>query len=107
VLLDAVPDGLDVEHLRTAILALPGVDDVHHLHVWSMGPSQPALSAHVAVDGTSSVHDAQEHVRAVRELMHQRYGIDHVTVEVECHPCFEPDHVDEPDAHAGHSHHMH
>lgn len=107
VLLDAVPAGIDVDRMRADILALRGVDDVHHLHVWSMGPGQPAMSAHLSVDGNVSVHDAQEHVQAVREILHAHYGIDHVTVEVECHPCLEPDHVDDADAHAGHDHHAH
>lgn len=104
VLLDAVPAGIDVDRMRADILTLPGVDDVHHLHVWSMGPGQPALSAHLLVDGNLNVHDAQEQVQAVRELLHLRYGIDHVTIEVECHPCLAPDHIHGPHSHAGHSH---
>ena len=107
VLLDAVPAGIDLDRMRADILALPGVNDVHHLHVWSMGPGQPALSAHLTVDGKLNVHDAQEHVHAVRALLYASYGIDHVTVEVECHPCLEPDHVDEHDAHGSHAGHAH
>ena len=107
VLLDAVPAGIAVDRLRADILAIPGVNDLHHLHVWSMGPGQPALSAHLSVDGNLNVHDAQEHAQAVRDVLHTHSGIDHVTVEIECHPCLEPDHVDEPDSYASHTGHSH
>ena len=107
VLLDAVPAGIDVDRLRADILAISGVNDLHHLHVWSMGPGRPALSAHLSVDGSLNVHDAQEHAQAIRDLLHAHYGIDHVTVEIECHPCLEPDLVDEPDSHARHAGHSH
>ncbi len=50
VLLEAVPVGVDVGHIRAHILDLPGVLDVHDLHAWTITSGSPVLSAHVVVD---------------------------------------------------------
>ena len=87
--------------------AVGGRNAPHSRHVWGRGPGEPALAAHRSVVCNLHVHDAQEHAQAVRDVLHAQYGIDHVTVEIECHPCLEPDHVDEPDTHVGHAGHSH
>ncbi len=92
VLLEGTPSGVDVDVLRTAILEADGVDDVHHLHVWSLASDAPALSAHLVVDGSLSLHDAQARSTAVRELLSDRFGVEHSTLELECHPCADDEH---------------
>ncbi len=86
VLLDVVPPSLSVDRLSDAMLAVPGVEGVHHVHVWSIGSSEHALSAHVEVSGSASVHEAQELITAVRAALLPA-GISHTTLQVECHPC--------------------
>ena len=86
VLLDVVPPSLSVDHLSNAMLAVDGVDGVHHIHVWSIGSDEHALSAHVEVRGSASVHEAQELITAVRGAL-LLHGISHTTLQVECHPC--------------------
>lgn len=95
VLLDAAPRGLHTAEIREAMQAVPGVSDVHHLHVWSLSPGDVAVTAHIAVDGASSVHDAQGQVRALEGVLAERFGINHLTVQVECHPCATPEHAAE------------
>jgi cobalt-zinc-cadmium efflux system protein len=90
VLLEGTPAGLDPTTITDAITAEPGIDDVHHLHVWSLASDTPALSAHLVVDGEISMHEAQQRGERVRQLLEDRFGITHATLELECHPCAEP-----------------
>jgi cobalt-zinc-cadmium efflux system protein len=87
VLLEAVPAGLDAAAVRDAIGATPGVEAVHHLHLWTMGSEQPALSAHVVLTGPLSLHEAQLRAGGLKEMLAAEFGIDHATLEVECHAC--------------------
>jgi cobalt-zinc-cadmium efflux system protein len=90
VLLEGTPAGLDPATITAAITAEPGIDGLHHLHVWSLASDTPALSAHLVVDGEISMHEAQQRGERVRQLLEDRFGIAHATLELECHPCAEP-----------------
>ncbi len=108
VLLDAVPGDIDPAAVRAALGEQPGVEAVHHLHVWGIGSQRAALSAHVVLTGPLSLHDAQERAADLKVLLADRFGIEHATLEVECHACVD-DHVHttpEP-AHREHVHHEH
>lgn len=87
VLLDAVPDGLDASAVRTALCAEPGVDAVHHLHLWTTGSEHATLSAHIVLGGTLTLHDAQVRAGELKQMLASRFGIEHTTLEVECHAC--------------------
>lgn len=87
VLLEAVPTGVDVGAVRDALGAQPGVEAVHHLHVWTVGAEHAALSAHVVLSGPLSLHEAQERSVALKQVLAERFGIEHATLEVECHAC--------------------
>jgi cobalt-zinc-cadmium efflux system protein len=58
---------------------------VHHLHLWSLASDVPALSAHVVLSGEMSLHDAQVRGDSVKTMLAERFGIDHATLELECH----------------------
>lgn len=62
--------------------AAPGVQDVHHIHVWQPEEGKVALEAHLAMDELSSgeVIDIKERLKA---KLHDRFGIGHATLEVE------------------------
>jgi cobalt-zinc-cadmium efflux system protein len=93
VLLEGVPRGLSPEEVERAICSQRGVDGVHHLHVWSLASDTPALSAHVVLSAGRNVtiHDGQLTGEEVKAMLARRFGIDHVTLELECHePDFHP-----------------
>jgi len=113
VLLEGVPKGHDLAAIRQALHAQPGVRDVHDLHVWALASSTPALTVHVVAA------DAVDNDRLRRELaalLHERFGIDHVTLQVEADHCgdacavqggghgHEHDHDADPQGHHGHTH---
>lgn len=87
VLLEAVPAGISVEDLVAEMADVPGIDAVHHVHVWSLGSDVPALSAHLLLDGEPTLHEAQVATDTVKAMLAGRFGIEHATLEVECHPC--------------------
>jgi cobalt-zinc-cadmium efflux system protein len=95
VLLEGVPAGLDSTEVADVLRADPSVLDVHHVHVWALASDAHALSAHVVLEGDPSLHEAQELGDALRAVVAERFGIDHTTLELECHACDAPD--DDPD----------
>jgi len=80
VLLESAPKGIDVDDVRRTLKTVPGVLAVHDLHVWSITSGLNCLSAHV-VSATGQVHATR--LQNLRDAMHQRFGIDHVTIQIE------------------------
>ena len=79
LLFDGVPEQVDVHAVRACLLELPGVERVHDLHVWAMGSSRIALTAHLELpDGPP---DDRFYQQASERLL-QRFAIDHVTLQV-------------------------
>jgi cobalt-zinc-cadmium efflux system protein len=97
VLLEAVPADLDPATVRDALAAETGVQAVHHMHLWTTGSEQAALSAHIVLEGEWTLHDAQERAGDLKRLLADRFGINHATLEVECHACLDDEtHAPEP-----------
>lgn len=90
VLLDRSPDGLDAGQLAVLLNAHPSVERVHHVHLRTLGAGRRSGSAHVVVAGQMSVHDSQVLTAELTERASSGLEIDHLTVQVECHPCGEP-----------------
>ncbi|OLF51970.1 cation diffusion facilitator family transporter [Pseudomonas chlororaphis] len=81
VLLQGVPDGIDIDQVEQGIRAIDGVTDVHDLHLWALTSGKNVMSAHLVADlGRRS---EQQILADVTELMHERFDISHVTVQVE------------------------
>lgn len=87
VLLEATPVGVDPAEVTTAIAAVPGVESVHDLHVWSLSSSVHALSVHVVLAGHPTLEEAQVVGTAVKAAVSAPYRIAHATVELECEGC--------------------
>jgi cobalt-zinc-cadmium efflux system protein len=84
VLLEGVPDGLELDEVAAAILATPGVAGLHDLHIWALTSNAPSLSAHLVV-GAAADTDA---VRiAVADALAHRFAIHHVTLQTERVDC--------------------
>lgn len=90
VLLEGAPGHLDREQVAAAVLEVPPVVDVHHLHLWFLASNSVALSAHVVLDEEPTLHEAQVVGDRIRALLHERFGIEHATLELECHRCEPP-----------------
>lgn len=80
ILLEGAPAHLDLEEVRAALAGLDGVREVHDLHLWSLTRGQEAMSGHiVAAEG----RDSAAVLRAGRELLRERFGLEHVTLQIE------------------------
>jgi cobalt-zinc-cadmium efflux system protein len=80
VLMEGAPRHIDVDEVRDCLICLPGILAVHDLHIWTITSGMESLSVHVVVDEGQSYSDALTEVRAI---LHNRFGIDHMTVQVE------------------------
>ncbi|WP_141207946.1 cation diffusion facilitator family transporter [Streptomyces griseorubiginosus] len=95
VLLEAAPKDVDMAEVRTHILALDGVEDVHDLHAWTITSGMPVLSAHVVV--SSEVLNAIGHEKMLHELqgcLGHHFDVEHCTFQLE------------PGGHAEHEAHL-
>ena len=103
VFLEKAPHGVDPAQLREQLLHIDGVEDIHHIHVWSMDGHRNYATMHVMTAG-----DGHQIKHALRQEL-QKQGIVHVTLELE-YPgehCHEPNCHVEQDHHIGHHHHHH
>jgi cobalt-zinc-cadmium efflux system protein len=80
VLLEAAPKDLDPDEIGRTLAAQNHVVEVHDLHVWEVTSGMPSLSAHITVGAGC---DTQVHRRKLADLLRDRFGIDHTTLQVE------------------------
>jgi len=105
ILLEGTPRGMKIELIEGCICSVEGVNDVHDLHVWSIGSETHALSCHIAIDDIPP--SASERIlRNVKERLLHDFHIDHTTIQFEhaecevAHGCVIP--VAEPEHHHSH-----
>jgi cobalt-zinc-cadmium efflux system protein len=105
ILLEGTPRGVKLERVEAAMRAIEGVNDVHDLHVWSIGSESRALSCHISIaDIPPSV--SERILRDVKERLHQDFRIDHTTIQFEhvvcevAHGCVIP--VEDAEHHHSH-----
>ena len=77
--LDGVPTSIDSQKVVKAIRALPGVDDVHHIHIWAISTTENALTAHIVLKQPESMQEVKPLIRHRLE----DFGIGHATLEFE------------------------
>lgn len=85
VLLEGVPEGVDLVAIESSLLAVTGVRGVHELHVWAIGSGKTSLTAHLVIDS------GQTHAQAVlddaAECLQREFNITHTTVQAEIDHC--------------------
>jgi cobalt-zinc-cadmium efflux system protein len=82
ILLEGTPRGVKLEQVEAAMRTIAGVNDVHDLHVWSIGSETRALSCHISIADIPP--SASERIlRDVKECLHQEFRIDHTTIQFE------------------------
>jgi cobalt-zinc-cadmium efflux system protein len=86
ILMEGTPEGLNMGRLITDMNAVPGVNSVHDVHVWTIGHDRLALSAHVDTGNCTVMAASQCFVR-LNEMLETRYGIVHSTLQAECAEC--------------------
>ncbi|MBD1551589.1 cation diffusion facilitator family transporter [Pseudomonas typographi] len=97
VLLEGVPNGIDLEQIEKAILAVDGVKAVHDLHVWSVTSAKNVMSVHVVI--ATSAANGQEILGMVTEFVSHNFEIGHCTIQLEHDGFHDGEHSEE-----GHHH---
>jgi cobalt-zinc-cadmium efflux system protein len=80
ILLEGTPRGIDARELAARMTAVPGVVEVHDLHVWTITSGFPALAAHVLVQPGDDCHSRR---RELEDVLEREYGIGHTTLQVD------------------------
>jgi cobalt-zinc-cadmium efflux system protein len=79
LLFDGVPEGVDLHAVQALLESLPGVQSVHDLHVWAMGTSQIAMTAHLVMP---QGHADDAFLKHATDELHEHFEIEHVTIQV-------------------------
>ncbi len=97
VLLESTPPGLDLDEIRRHMTALPGVVDVHDLHVWTITSGMPVLSVHVVVEPSvlAEACDGSAVLDRLGRCLSADFDVEHCTFQLE------------PESHAAHEHAAH
>ncbi len=90
LLLEGTPPGIDPDEVTRAIAAVDGILGVHHLHIWALGASRRALSAHLIV-GDVPLKMTGQLLAHVNDLLQRDYAIEHTTIQFELAECPEED----------------
>lgn len=111
--MEKVPDEIDIEEIKEHLMNIHGVDDVHHLHIWSLDGQRNYATVHVA-----TVYDDYREVKQMVKKEMAKHGITHVTIEIELddevctdklckikHIHSEHSHMGHNHSHMGHNHH--
>ena len=107
ILLEGTPRGLSLVEIRNTLAKIEGVEDVHDLHVWSLGSHSHALASHVTIADIPP-SESNRILDRINEVLRERFRIHHTTLQFEhvvcetAHGCLIP--VDEEHEHHGHGH---
>jgi len=111
ILLEGAPRGISLVEIRATLADIEGVEDVHDLHVWSLGSNTHALASHITI---ADIPPSESNLilDQINTVLRERFRIHHTTLQFEhvvcetAHGCLMP--VDEHDAHHHHGHsHVH
>lgn len=83
ILMESVPEHVNLEEVRMALQQHPSVRDVHDLHIWQIGATTPAMSAHIVVANDA---DRDTILHALNTMLGERFGIHHATLQLEGEP---------------------
>ena len=85
VLMQGVPAGMELDRVRQAMQARPGVREIHDLHLWALGSQQPVMTAHIVLEDATI--NAEEVRIAIAKMLEDEFDIHHATLQLELVPC--------------------
>ncbi len=87
ILMQATPHDINLEELKIAVEQVDQIDNIHHLHVWKLDDNQTHLEAHLNLKNNISMVDMMQVKGKVEELIHNSFGIGHITLQTGIHCC--------------------
>jgi cobalt-zinc-cadmium efflux system protein len=86
ILMMSNPEGIDLNELKTVVEKIPGVLNIHHVHLWKLNDNDIHFEAHIEVEDMV-VSKTTEIQKSIDFVLHERYGINHTTLQFECDKC--------------------
>ncbi len=86
LLMEGTPKGIAIEDVISSMETQAGVQNVHHVHIWQLDENRNALEAHVVIDDQGRMDEVK---RELKQILKDRFSIDHSTLEFEHQKCFE------------------
>jgi cobalt-zinc-cadmium efflux system protein len=83
VLMEGTPKDIDFDEVVKTIQSVPGVKEIHDLHIWSLTSNRNAMSGHVVVDGDFTVRETQRILREIEAVVGKKFRIGHTTLQFE------------------------
>ncbi len=88
VLMEGAPADLSLNEIKIAVEKFPEVDDIHHIHIWTVGDNDVHLEAHVNVSDMK-ISESDKLRNKIEQLLESKFGIQHITLQFECNQCLE------------------
>lgn len=86
ILIEATPKEIEVDKLISRVREIPGVLDLHDLHIWTITSGLHALSAHLLLSD-QLISKADQIIKQVEKVLSNEFGINHTTLQIECQTC--------------------
>lgn len=83
ILMEASPN-INLDDIKKTILTIPEIKNVHHAHAWMINENMILFDAHINVEGTETIINAEKLYKKIHELLLEKYGITHTTIQIEC-----------------------
>ncbi len=93
ILMQATPRHIDIQEIKQSLEALPQVENIHHLHIWQMDDEHIHLEAHLNISQDLSLSKAQTVRHDVETLLKEKFGISHITLQIEYKGCKDNDYL--------------
>ncbi len=87
ILMQSVPDSIDLEEIKTQVEQMDEVDNIHHVHVWKLDDSQIHLEAHLNLKSNIDMVEMMSVREKVENLLHEKFGIKHITLQTGYNCC--------------------
>jgi cobalt-zinc-cadmium efflux system protein len=86
VLIESAPRSFDLRGAVQAVESVHGVEELHHVHVWQIDENRVGLEAHLVMD-RSDLDEIERVKREAKAILHDRFGVEHTTLEIEVDAC--------------------
>jgi cobalt-zinc-cadmium efflux system protein len=86
IIMMSAPADIDVEYLSELVMLIPGIKNIHHVHLWKLNDTDIHFEAHVETDNIL-IGETNEMQKRVKQLLHDKFEITHVTLQFECNNC--------------------
>ncbi|MBE6904292.1 MAG: cation transporter [Ruminococcaceae bacterium] len=105
VLLEKAPENIDISEIKSNLLKIKGVADIHHIHLWTLDGNNNYMTLHAVIDKETTADEYEQIKKNIRCLLEQ-HSIVHSTLELEYVKCDSSHcHIEKSHSHHGHHHH--